>query len=108
MRRAVALLAAAFLFAGLAGCGGGGAEPGAPQGATLVLDFTPNAVHSGNYAAQAQGFYSEGGIVLEIKQPGESTVARNLLAAGRREFSILFFYNDRAATEKGLDLVGVM
>ena len=55
MRRAVALLAAALALAGVAGCGGGGAEPGAPIGATLVLDFTPNAVHSGIYAAQAEG-----------------------------------------------------
>jgi ABC-type nitrate/sulfonate/bicarbonate transport system substrate-binding protein len=56
MDRAVALLAAALLLAGLAGCGGSGAEPGAPKGATIVLDFTPNAVHSGIYAAQAEGF----------------------------------------------------
>ena len=55
MRRAVALLAAALLLAGAAGCGGGGAEPGAPRGASLILDFTPNAVHSGIYAARARG-----------------------------------------------------
>src|SRR6185312_5975944 len=57
MRRAVALLAAALLLAGIAGCGGSGAEPGAPKGATLVLDFVPNAVHSGIYAAQREGYY---------------------------------------------------
>ena len=54
MRWVAALLAAALVVAAL-GCGGGGAEPGAPQGATLVLDFQPNAVHSGIYAAQADG-----------------------------------------------------
>jgi putative hydroxymethylpyrimidine transport system substrate-binding protein len=108
MRRAVALLAAALLLAGLAGCGGGGAEPGAPRGATLVLDFTPNAVHSGIYAAQAQGFYSEEGIDLEVQQPGESTDAPKLLAAGRTEFAILDIHDLGIAREKGLDLVGVM
>jgi ABC-type nitrate/sulfonate/bicarbonate transport system substrate-binding protein len=108
MRRVVALLAAALLFAGLAGCGGGGAEPGAPQGATLVLDFTPNAVHSGIYAAKAQGFYEEEGIELKIQQPGESTDAPKLLAAGRTEFAILDIHDLGIATEKGLDLVGVM
>ena len=56
MRRVAALLAAAFVAA-LVGCGGGGAEPGAPKGATLVLDFQPNAVHSGIYAAQANGYF---------------------------------------------------
>ena len=65
MRRAVALLAAALLLAGAAGCGEDGAEPGVPKGATLVLDFTPNAVHTGIYAALAQGFYDDEGVDLE-------------------------------------------
>ena len=74
MRRAVALLAASLAVAGLAaGCGGGGAEPGAPIGATLVLDFTPNAVHSGIFAARAEGFYEDAGVDLQVRAPGEST-----------------------------------
>lgn len=108
MRRAVALLAAVLSLAGLAGCGGGGAEPGAPQGATLVLDFTPNAVHSGIYAAQAQGFYREAGVDLKIQQPGESTDAPKLLAAGRTDFAILDITDLGIARERGLDLVGLM
>jgi len=52
MRGTVALLAAVLALAGVAGCGGDGAEPGVPKGASVVLDFTPNAVHSGIYAAQ--------------------------------------------------------
>jgi putative hydroxymethylpyrimidine transport system substrate-binding protein len=108
MRRAVALLAAALLVAGVAGCGGGGAEPGVPKGASLVLDFTPNAVHSGIYAAREQGFYSDAGIKLEVDQPGESTDAPKLLAAGRTDFAILDIHDLGIAREKGLDLVGVM
>jgi putative hydroxymethylpyrimidine transport system substrate-binding protein len=108
MRRAVALLAAVLLLAGAAGCGGGGAEPGAPQGATLTLDFTPNAVHTGIYAAQAEGFYRDAGVDLEIEQPGESTDAPKLLAAGRTDFAILDIHDLGIAREKGLDLVGVM
>jgi len=89
MRRAVALLAAALLLAGVAGCGGSGAEPGAPKGATLVLDFVPNAVHTGIYAAAAQGFYKKAGIDLHVQVPGESTDAPKLLTAGRTQFAIL-------------------
>ena len=107
MRRAVALLAAVFLLAGLVGCGGDGAEPGVPKGATLVLDFTPNAVHSGIYAAQAQGFYDDRGVELEIRQPGESSDAPKLLAAGRAEFAILDIHDLGIARERGLDLVGL-
>src|SRR6185437_4721514 len=108
MNRAVALLAAALLLAGLAGCGGSGAEPGAPKGATVVLDFTPNAVHTGIYAAQAEGFYENAGIDLHIQVPGESTDAPKLLAAGRADFAILDITDLGIADEKGLELVGVM
>jgi len=108
MRRAVALLAAVLLLAGVAGCGGGGAEPGGPRGAALVLDFTPNAVHSGIYAAQGEGFYEDAGVALKIEQPGESTDAPKLLAAGRTDFAILDIHDLGIAREKGLDLVGVM
>jgi putative hydroxymethylpyrimidine transport system substrate-binding protein len=108
MRRAVALLAAVLLLAGVAGCGGDGAEPGVPKGASVVLDFTPNAVHSGIYAAQGQGFYADSGVDLKIDQPGESTDAPKLLAAGRTDFAILDIHDLGIAREQGLDLVGVM
>lgn len=108
MRRVAALLAAALLLGGFAGCGGGGAEPGAPRGVTLVLDFVPNAVHSGIYAAQRQGFYGERGIDLTIRQPGESTDAPKLLEAGRADFAIVDVHDLGIARERGLDLVGTM
>jgi NitT/TauT family transport system substrate-binding protein/putative hydroxymethylpyrimidine transport system substrate-binding protein len=108
MKLVAALLAAASLLAGLAGCGGSGAEPGAPVGATLVLDFTPNAVHSGIYAAQREGFYRDEGVDLTIRQPGESTDAPKLLAAGRADFAILDIHDLGIARERGLDVVGTM
>jgi putative hydroxymethylpyrimidine transport system substrate-binding protein len=108
MRRAVALLAAVLLLAGAAGCGGGGAEPGVPRGATLVLDFTPNAVHSGIYVAQGEGYYRAAGIDLKVHQPGESTDAPKLLTAGRADFAILDIHDLGIARERGLPLVGVM
>src|SRR5207253_8420096 len=97
VRWPVASLAAVLALAGLAGCGGAGAEPGAPDGAsaaapksaTLVLDFVPNAVHSGIYAALARGYYEDEGVDLAVQAPGESTDAPKLLAAGRVEFAIL-------------------
>jgi putative hydroxymethylpyrimidine transport system substrate-binding protein len=108
MKLVAALLAAALLITGAAGCGGSGAEPGAPVGATLVLDFTPNAVHSGIYAARRQGYYRGAAVDLTVRQPGESTDAPKLLEAGRTDFAILDIHDLGIARERGLDLVGVM
>ncbi|HEU4737318.1 MAG TPA: ABC transporter substrate-binding protein, partial [Solirubrobacterales bacterium] len=82
--------------------------PGAPRGATLVLDFTANAVHSGIYAAQREGHYSDEGVDLTIRQPGESTDAPKLLAAGRADFAVLDIHDLGIARERGIDLVGTM
>jgi putative hydroxymethylpyrimidine transport system substrate-binding protein len=108
MKRAAALLAVALLLAGAAGCGESDAEPSAPKGVSLVLDFAPNAVHSGIYAAERRGWYGSAGIDLTIRQPGESTDAPKLLAAGRTDFAILDIHDLGIAREQGLDLVGVM
>jgi len=108
MRRAVALLAAVLLLAISGACGGNGAEPGAPRGVALVLDFVPNAAHAGIYAAQRRGYYREAGIEATIRAPGESTDAPKLLAAGRAEFAILDIHDLGIARERGLEVVGTM
>src|SRR4051794_11617966 len=108
MKLVAALLAAASLLAGLAGCGGSGAETGAPSGASMGLDFTPNAGHSRIYAAKHEGFYRDEGIDPTIPQPGESTDAPKLLAAGRADFAILDIHDLGIARERGIDLVGTM
>lgn len=107
MRRVAALLAAALLGTALAGCGGGGAEPGAPKGATLVLDFQPNAVHSGIYAAQANGFFKDGGIDLHIQEPSSTADSAKLLETGRADFAVMDINDFGIARERGLDLVAI-
>ena len=106
MRTAAALLAALAASAALAACGGG-AEPGASKEATLVLDFTPNAVHAGIYAALREGFYGDGGVGLTVRAPSSSADAPKLLAAGRTDFAILDIHDLAIARERGLPVVGV-
>ena len=57
--------------------------------ATLLLDFTPNAVHAGIYTAVARGFDDAEGVSLRIREPGASTDALALLQAGRADLAIL-------------------
>ena len=106
MDRVAASLAAALAGLAIAACGGG-AEPGASNEATLVLDFTPNAVHAGIYAGIAADRYEAEGIELELREPSASTDGPKLLAAGQAEFAILDIHDLAIARERGLDLVGV-
>jgi putative hydroxymethylpyrimidine transport system substrate-binding protein len=107
MRRVAALLAAALLAFALGGCGGSGAEPGAPNGATLVLDFQPNAVHSGIYAAQADGDFADAGLDLHIQEPSSTADSAKLLEAGRADFAVMDINDFGIARERGLDLVAI-
>jgi putative hydroxymethylpyrimidine transport system substrate-binding protein len=104
MRRVAALLAAALLVAALSGCGGGGAEPGALKGAALVLDFQPNAVHSGIYAAQANDYFKDEGIDLRIQEPSSTADSAKLLETGRADFAVMDINDFGIARERGLNL----
>jgi NitT/TauT family transport system substrate-binding protein/putative hydroxymethylpyrimidine transport system substrate-binding protein len=107
MRSVAALLAAVLAVLGLGACGGDGAEPGASKEATLVLDFQPNAVHTGIYAALADGAFDQRDVDLTVREPSSSTDAPKLLAAGRAQFAILDIHDLGLARERGLDVVGV-
>jgi len=65
MRLLVALLLAALI----AGCGSGPGTDRPGTEATLLLDFTPNAVHSGLYMAVARDFDEAEGVDLTIPSP---------------------------------------
>jgi putative hydroxymethylpyrimidine transport system substrate-binding protein len=107
MRKVAASLAAVLAGLALGACGGDGAEPGAPQRATLVLDFAPNAVHTGIYAALRRGYFEDEGVELEVREPSASTDAPKLLEAGRADFAILDIHDLGIAREQGLDVVQV-
>ncbi|MEA2299358.1 MAG: putative hydroxymethylpyrimidine transport system substrate-binding protein [Solirubrobacteraceae bacterium] len=89
----------------LAGCGGS-AGPGRP--ATLVLDFTPNAVHAGIYSTLAGGFDRAAGVRLDVRQPSSSTDSVKLLLSGRADFAVLDIHDLAIARAAGRDIVGVL
>ena len=107
MRLAITVLSA-LLAAGVAGCGSttGEDRPGAE--ATLLLDFTPNAVHAGVYMATERGYDEAEGVELGIRKPGASTDALKLLQARRADMAILDIHDLGLAREAGRDIVGVM
>jgi ABC-type nitrate/sulfonate/bicarbonate transport system substrate-binding protein len=76
--------------------------------ATILLDFTPNAVHAGLYLAKARAYDDAEGVTLHIRKPGASTDALKLLEAGRADIAILDIHDLGLAREQGRDVVGVM
>lgn len=64
--------------------------PAQPQKVTVMLDWFPNTNHTGLYVAKDKGFYKEQGLDVEIVQPGEGTVANQLVAAGEVDFAISY------------------
>src|SRR5689334_1230671 len=103
MRARMALLVAVAALV-LAGCGGGS---GSPRRVTIALDFTPNGVHAGIYAAAQKGLDTKHGVKLVIRQPSASTDSLKLLAAGRADLAIVDIHDLGLAREKGADIVGV-
>jgi NitT/TauT family transport system substrate-binding protein/putative hydroxymethylpyrimidine transport system substrate-binding protein len=90
----------------VAACGGGGSAK--LPSASLVLDFTPNAVHAGIYSAIARGFDRRDHVRLHVIVPSASTDAIKLLAAGRIDFAVLDVHDLAIARERGAGIVGVM
>jgi NitT/TauT family transport system substrate-binding protein/putative hydroxymethylpyrimidine transport system substrate-binding protein len=108
MRKVAASLAAVLaLGLTISACGDDGAEPGASDEATLILDFQPNAVHSGIYRALSAGYFEQSGVELTVRPPSSSSDAPKLLAAGRADFAILDIHDLGLARERGIDVVGV-
>jgi putative hydroxymethylpyrimidine transport system substrate-binding protein len=96
----------ALVTTSIAGCGGG-AGPNLPS-ASLILDFTPNAVHTGIYSAVARGFDRRNHVRLRVLVPSASTDAIKLLAAGRVDFAVLDIHDLAIARQRGADIVGLM
>jgi len=90
VRRIPLLLA---LLVALTGCGG---EDGDPVGSSIALDFQPNAVHAGIYAAG-----------MAVRVPSSSTDSLKLLASGRTDLAVVDIHDLGLARERGADVVGV-
>ena len=88
-RKLARVLAVCLLVLAVVGCGSGGAKRSAPPTATLMLDFTPNAVHAGIYSAIAQRYDRAVGVRLHVIAPTASTDSIKLLETGKVDFAIL-------------------
>ena len=93
----------------VAACGSAASSTsGSVRTASLVLDFTPNAVHAGIYSAIAHHLDRAHGIHLNVLVPSAATDSIKLLELGRVNFAILDIHDLAIARERGADIVGIM
>jgi putative hydroxymethylpyrimidine transport system substrate-binding protein len=107
LRRAAAVVLVLLAAMAAAGCGAA-SEDRPERDATLVLDFQPNAVHTGIYLALERDFDGAEGVGLRVQVPSSSTDAVKLLLSGRAQFAILDIHDLALARERGRDVIGVM
>lgn len=74
--------------------------------ATLMLNWTPNAQHAGIYLAQANGWYEEAGIDLEIVEPA-SAGADLVVGSGGAQFGISQAESLLPARAAGVQVVSI-
>lgn len=127
LRLGALVVLALLAVAGLAACGSDGdgststAAPAASTNATptvsapvektkatLVLDFVPNAVHTGIYDAVAKGYYRAAGIDLKIIQPTTTADTLKLIDAGKADFGIADGIDVAGQIDLGRDAQGIM
>ena len=117
MKRARWLWLAAVLMLALigAGCGGGNEESsggtatsgGAKDKVTLQLKWVTQAQFAGYYAAQAQGYYDDEGLDVDIKVGGPDIVPEQVVLGGQAEFGIDWLDNLLATRDQNGDIVNI-
>lgn len=88
MKKIIACVLALWLVCGFAGCSNG-AESTQEETITVVLDWTPNTNHTGIFVAQAEGYFEQAGLKVEVVQPPEDG-AVTLVASGKAQFGVSF------------------
>ncbi|MBQ3602573.1 MAG: ABC transporter substrate-binding protein [Clostridia bacterium] len=84
MKKLIALILSVVIIFSLSACGKTEQDK-----ITIVLDWTPNTNHTGIFVAQANGYFEESGLNVEVVQPPEGG-AEALVASGKAQFGVSF------------------
>lgn len=69
----------------VAACGG---DSGEQTDVSLILDFVPGGIHAGIYSAEAEGYFSDENINIDIQAPTSSSDTLRLVMAGQSTIGI--------------------
>lgn len=100
MKRIITLTAAALLMAM-------SAPAFAAEKVSLMLDWYPNPNHVALYVAQAEGYFAEEGLDVDIVVPADPHAPLKLVAAGRFDFAVSYQPEVLLAQQERLPVVSV-
>ena len=107
MKRVFALLLSLLLLTGCSSAPAGGEETGEGELETIdvMLDWYPNAVHAFLYEAEANGYFADAGLKVNILYPSNPTDPLTMAAAGKIDFG--FYYQEDTIIAKANENVPV-
>lgn len=109
-RRLLALSVAGLLGLAAAACSDEGSDDAAPAASTeemtVVLEWSPNTNHSGVYLAQAEGWYADAGLDVEVVEPGDAG-SLQILGAGQADVAFTVQEELVPARAEGVPVVGL-
>ncbi len=70
----------------------------------VVLDFVPNAVHAGLYAAQAEGLYRAQGLAVKLVAPTGTSQPLSAVSSGRADLGLADLIDVTLANRQGAGL----
>jgi putative hydroxymethylpyrimidine transport system substrate-binding protein len=111
LRRPALFLTAVIATLGLVACGEKSEDVAAtsPPRAQLsvLLDFFPNANHSGFFAAQGNGAFEQAGLDVKLQTPDDPATVLKLVAAGKVDLGISYTPEILEAREQGQDITAI-
>ncbi len=102
-RRALGVLGFAAATPLLAACG---EASSGPARVSIMLDWVPNTNHTGIYAAQAQGYFADEELEVEIVEPGASGVEA-AVGSGAASFGVSYQEGVTLARVEGVPVVSI-
>lgn len=79
-----------------------------PDHVSLQINWTHAPEFIGYYVADAEGFYRDANIIVDIRQGGPGITARDYILDGRADFAIASFDEQKKMVEDGKPAVAVM
>src|SRR5215207_10116120 len=112
------VLAALAVAVALTACGAGDDGDGdgvsgdaalpRPTEATLILDFVPNAVHTGIYCALERGYYERDNLEVGIVEPTSTSDTLKLIDQDKAAFGLADGIDVGQQIDRGLDAKAIM